>query len=233
MCSTYPKPSIIYSSSRYSLDSLALIPQKTFSPLLPCRLVGWAEFRLQSNSCESLLLPSTPWPLNTRGEDPWKPVEVSWRHWRQWITLLWIFPLDAVQLHLKCDHNIYLIWDYWEHLAHIWNVTSTCPEMWLPVIFEMFLVYFLRMILTHAQWVNGEYMGSFWTTSKAHQGWLNNMLNIFKSHPWAYVGIILRKYTRNISDVTGSHISGACWGYILDVSYDPSHSISTYVMVTF
>ena len=35
---------------------------------------------------------------------------------------------------------------------------------------------------------------------------------------WAHVGIILREYTTNISNVTGSHILGTCWDYILGVT---------------
>ena len=38
------------------------------------------------------------------------------------------FMVITYRTHLKCTHNMYSIWDWWEHFCDIWIVSSTCAS---------------------------------------------------------------------------------------------------------
>ena len=57
-----------------------------------------------------------------------KPVITCWEHWELWLNEPSNFMVITYRTHLKCTHNMYSIWDWWEHFWGIWIVTSTCAS---------------------------------------------------------------------------------------------------------
>ena len=66
------------------------------------------------------------WPY--WGQGGLKPVITCWEHWELWLNEPRDFMVITYRTHLKCTHNMYSIWDWWEHFWGVWIVTSTCAS---------------------------------------------------------------------------------------------------------
>ena len=92
--------------------------------------------------------------------------------------------------HLKCTHNMYSIWDWWEHFCSVWIVTSTCASYvtthnsWQP--FEICPMIFSKC--SYYMPSGNIYWATSWTNFKCSSKWA---LWSKCSH-WAYSKNILK-----------------------------------------
>ena len=128
--------------------------------------------------------------------------------------------------HLKCTHNMYSIWDLWEHFWNIWIVTSTCASYvtthngWqsfesCPTIFSKCSYYMLsgNILIT---WL---ILRNIVITCQKLSNILNKFQMIANCYGWLHMRHMLKLQSKCPKNVLTSPRLNICCGYISNVSY--------------